>query len=153
MQHPEEDIDLVELPKSYYQSRLEIAEALLLDKARAGEIWAIEKLLKLVAETIEARIPLSENIATFISAALCKIHDGIDANKAFGIKRARGEKNTRQTNQKQFSIAYFIETQEGTLEDKLELAAIKFSVSVHTAKAAWKKNHKKVKFELEMQKK
>lgn len=141
------------LPADYYRVQLQIADDLLLAKAKAGEIWAIQNLLKLIADAVVAGVPLPKNIATFISTALNAINNGVAADEAFGIKRGRGEKDTRKANQRQFAIAYYIETKEGTLEDKCELAAIEFDISEHTAKAAWKKNHKMVKHMLALDKK
>jgi hypothetical protein len=83
-----------------------------------------------------------------------KIYQGEKADLAFGISRSRGEKNTRASRQRNFSIALFVEEMDDhVLEVKFQLAADKFHVSSETARKAWQKNHVEVRRMLELKKK
>jgi len=138
-----------QLADEYHWCKLRLAEELLLPKGRAGELWAIQNLLSLVSEAIadSARIP--PRIAAFASSALQRIYEGEKADDAFGIKRKRGEKDTRRANRRAFCMADRIERhrklQDMTLEDAVAEAADHFHASVHTAKSAWKKNYKEAR--------
>jgi hypothetical protein len=124
--------------------RLELAEKSLLPKAEAGELWAIQNILKLVAEALADGVKLNTKVALFISKALIKIYDGEKADNAFGIARKRGEQDNRRVRQRNFAIATFIEDarkkQNITIEEAAVLAANKYHVSEDTAIKA-QKNH------------
>lgn len=138
----------------YHFSKLRLAEELLLPKAESGEIWAIQNLLKLVSEAVDDGARINKKIANFLSKALIQIYRGEKADLAFGITRDRGQKDTRLSRQKNFSIAFFIEeTALGSLEERFQKAAIEFHVSFDTAKKAWQKNHNEAKRIVELNKK
>lgn len=136
---------------TYHYQRLKLAEELLMSKAENGEIWAIQNLLKLISDALDDGARINKETASFLSKALLQIYEGKNANLAFGIARTRGQKNTRKSRQRDFSIAYHIEKmQEGTLEEKCNLAAEKFHVSFDTAKKAWDRNYREVRRLLEL---
>ncbi|CAN6133910.1 hypothetical protein MCETRH20_00918 [Methylophilaceae bacterium] len=133
----------------YHFLRLGTAEKLLLPQAEAGELWAIQNLLKLAAEALADGARLNDKVALFISKALIKIHAGEKADNAFGIARKRGGKDTRRVRERNFSIAHFIEqarTQQNiTIEVAVALAASEYHLSEDTVKNAWKGNYKKAR--------
>ena len=138
----------------FYYLKLNLAEELLLPKAQAGDVRAIQDLLKLVSEALDNGARVNKAVASFISSAFMEIYKGENANQAFGIARKRGGKNTRFTSEKSFAIAFFIEEmQEGSLEVKTQLAADKFHVSYSTANNAWDKNHVEARRIVELNKK
>ena len=134
--------------------RLELAEKSLLPKAEAGELWAIQNILKLVAEALADGVKLNTKVALFISKALIKIYDGEKADNAFGIARKRGERDNRKSRQRNFSIAYEIEKARKydglTIESAEVLAATKYHVSYDTAKKAVKDHGKEARRNLEL---
>lgn len=139
----------------YHALRLKLAEKMLLKKAEDGELWAIQNLLLLVSDAIADGVPLSPLIASYISSSLRKIHDGEKADDAFGIKRKRGEKDTRRSQQRAFSMADAIERlryhDKLTLEKAIAFAATKFSVSEDSVKRNWKAHNKEVKRLMELE--
>lgn len=153
------DIDFPDNPDRrlsdyYHSSRLRLAEELLLPKAESGEIWAIQNLLKLVSDALDDGARINKKTANFLSKALIQIYRGEKADVAFGISRVRGQKDTRLSRQKNFSIAFFIEeTELGSLEDRFLKAAIEFHVSFDTAKKAWQKNYNEARRIVELNKK
>jgi hypothetical protein len=142
------------LSDNYHRTKLRLAEEILLTKAESGDILAIQTLLKLVSEALNDGARINKKIANFVSKALIQIYKGEKADLAFGITRVRGQKDTRISRQKNFSIAFFIEEAElGSLEDKFQKAAIEFHVSFDTAKKAWQKNYHEARRIVELNKK
>ena len=141
----------------YHRLRLKVAEELLLTRVEAGETEAIQSLLLLVSEAIRDGCPLTDKVADFISRALANIHGGMNGNDAFGIKRKPGEKDTRASRGRAYSMADCVERlmhHNGlTLELAIAAVAQRFSVSPDTVKGGWMKNYKEVRrtFELEKQ--
>lgn len=142
------------LSEEYYSIRLNLAEERLLPKAEAGELWAIQNILKIVAEALANGVKLNEKVALFVSKAFIKIHDGEKADHAFGIVRKRGERDNRKSRQKNVSIAYEIEKARKydglTIESAAVLAATKYHVSYDTAKKAVKDHGKEARRNLEL---
>lgn len=138
-----------QLDAEYHAISLRLAEELLMPAVKRGELWAIQNILKLAAEAIQDQSPLSKGVAAYISKALASIHDGEKADEAFGIRRKRGEKDTRKVRQRKYFMADCIERlrhHDGlTLEDAVEIVAGRFSMSNDSAKLAWKVHHKEVK--------
>lgn len=140
------DTPMQRLSDSYHYKKLKLAEETLLPKAKEGNVLAIQSLLYLVSEAINDGARVNKKIANYLSKAFVQIYYGEKADLALGIVRSRGQKSTRLSRQKAYSIAFFIEeTEEGTLEEKFEIAADKFLVSADTAKKAWQKNYKEAR--------
>lgn len=153
----ESDVDLLEQQerRHYHRSRQKLAEELLLPSAKGGEIEAIQSLLLIVSEAIRDGCPLTKDVADFISTALANIHAGMSGDKAFGIQRRRGGKDTRASRQRAYFMADCVERLRRHSGCTLDLAITKvserFFASTDTVKLAWKKNHKEVSqyFDLE----
>lgn len=135
-----------EMDSEYHKSRLELAEKLLLQQACNGELWAIQNLLLITAEAIRDGCPLTIGIAAFMHYALGKIYIGEKADVAFGIVRKRGEKDTRESQQRAFGFAHMVECRRKYHDETLEIAVEKVAAlnkaSDNTVKAAWQQFHK-----------
>lgn len=142
------------LSDDYHFKKLKLAEEILLPKAESGDILAIQNLLNLISDALNDGARINKKIANFLSKALVQIYRGEKADLAFGITRVRGQKDTRLSRQKNFSIAFFIEEREaGSLEDRFQRASIEFNVAFDTAKKAWQKNHYEARRIVELNKK
>jgi hypothetical protein len=142
------------LSDEYHWLKLRLAEEMLLAKAESGDILAIQNLLKLVSEALKDGARINKKIANFLSKSLIQIYRGEKADMAFGINRVRGQKDTRLSRQRNFSIAFFVEEIElGSLEDRFEKAATEFHVSSETARKAWQKNYPEARRIVELNKK
>src|SRR5574343_9114 len=139
----------------YHELRQKIAERILLASAREGDLDAIQSLLLISSEAIRDKCPLTNEVADFIAKALANASHGMNADDAFGIKRKRGGKDTRASKQRAYSMTDCVERlrhhYDLTLEDAIEDVAPKFFASPHTVKLAWKKNHKEVQRNLDLE--
>ena len=134
------------LSDGYHFKKLRLAEERILPAVEKGDVMAIQLLLKMVSEAINDGARINKKIANYLSKALLEIYKGEKADLAFGILRARGQKNTRLSRQKAFHIAFFIEENEtGTLEARFEEASKRFYVSFDSDKKAWQKNYKEAR--------
>lgn len=140
----------------YHEHRQQIAEKLLLPSVKTGDLASIQSLLQIASEAVRDKCPLTDGVADYISNALASIHQGVNADVAFGIKKKRGGKDTRISRQRAYFMTDCVERLRHhsgvTLEIAIEEVARKFFASPDTVKLAWKKNHKEVRrtFDLEI---
>ena len=79
------------------QLRLKHSEEILLPKAVAGENWAKARLLLFVADGLDTGAKIPPGIAKFVSDGLRRVYTERVGEKAFGIERRRGERDTRSS--------------------------------------------------------
>src|SRR5579862_5077891 len=79
-----------------HSRRLRIAERSFLPGALAGETSACERVLMFAADAITDGMTLSPGVAEFVAGGLRAVYMRRVGGEAFGIKRRRGEKDTRR---------------------------------------------------------
>lgn len=133
------------------QIRLDYAENDLLLKARNGDNSAKARLLRFAADGLSSGATIPPGIAKFVSDGLRRVYDERVGERAFGIQRKRGEKDTRRAQLRGHWFAAYIEARRrydhATLQNAVSDAAQLFNVSEDTAKGGWKQNHRLVKRE------
>lgn len=142
------------LNDEYNDLRLELAESTLLPAANRGEFWAIRNLLSILADALADGSQVSAPHAIYLAEALRSIADGKDHKAAFGIRRKRGEKDTRDAKANAFVTAYRVEYlrwQGHTLEESVAKVSADTMATENTVKWCWKKNHEDAKREIQMQ--
>jgi len=73
-----------------------------------GDVLAIQSLLKMVSQAINDGARINKKIANYLSKAFIQIYYGEKADLALGIVRSRGEKSTRLSRQRAFSLAFLL---------------------------------------------
>lgn len=142
------------MPADYHQRRQKLAEELLLSKAEHGEVWAIWNLLAILADALKDNAPISKCCSAYLAKALTRIASGKNADAAFGIRRKRGERDLRRKRAQAFMRACRVEEERLkniSLEEAISRVAESEGAKENTVKAAWKKNHKEAKRQIQLE--
>jgi hypothetical protein len=146
---------MAQIDDEYHTLSMNLAEKILLPKVQQGELWAIQNVLRLVAEALDDGVRIKGGIANYVANALRRIHAGEKSDTAFGIKRKRGEKDNRKARAKAFlyahQIEYFRMTEHLSLEVAIAKVAEAYGATEDTVKRGWKINHKEAHQELKME--
>lgn len=117
-----------------------------LPRAIDGDYRALCNVLFFLSEAIKQGVPLTPKSANFLADALRRIADGGDAKEAFHIRRKRGERDTREAEDKAAFLVLSVALLRAhkphekpmTIERAVAKVAEESATPEDTVRAAWR---------------